>query len=196
MSTVGPDAVRHVAERLPAGVSMIDAPVLGTVPQAEGGELRIFAGGDRRDVDRVRPVLETLGTVTYLGPLGAGAGMKLVANSTLGALMTALGEALALADSLGLEEGTVLDVLADSPIGVTVNRKRSSIESGSYPARFKLGLASKDLELVTDRIGQSGLDLRVAPAAGSWLEDAWSNGLGDLDYSAVVAHIRGRPARL
>jgi 3-hydroxyisobutyrate dehydrogenase-like beta-hydroxyacid dehydrogenase len=195
MSTVGPDAVRHVAEQLPTGVSMIDAPVLGTVPQAEGGDLRIFAGGDRRDVDRHRPVLETMGSVTYMGSLGAGASMKLVANTTLGALMTALGEALALADSLGLEQGPVLDILADSPIGVTVNRKRPSIESGSYPATFKLGLASKDLELVNDRVGQGGLDLRVAPAAGSWLEDAWSAGLGDLDYSAVVAHIRGQPAR-
>jgi 3-hydroxyisobutyrate dehydrogenase-like beta-hydroxyacid dehydrogenase len=181
MSTVGPDAVRRIADRLPSGVSMVDAPVLGTVPHAESGELKVFAGGEDRDVERWGPVLGALGTVVHIGPLGAGAAMKLVANSTLGALMTALGEALAVADALGLDQRTVLDVLAESPIGVTVNRKRQSIESGSYPPTFKLSLARKDLALVNDAAGNADLDLRVAPASGSWLADAESAGLGSLD---------------
>jgi 3-hydroxyisobutyrate dehydrogenase-like beta-hydroxyacid dehydrogenase len=194
MSTVGPDAVHRIVDRLPDGVSMIDAPVLGTVPHAESGELTVFAGGEDQDVERWRPVLDALGTVVHVGPLGAGAAMKLVANSTLGALMTALGEALTLADALGLDQRTVLDVLAESPIGVTVNRKRESIESGSYPPTFKLSLARKDLALVNDAAGNAGLDLRVAPASGSWLAAAESAGLGSLDYGAVIAHIRGTPA--
>jgi 3-hydroxyisobutyrate dehydrogenase len=194
MSTVGPDAVRWIAGRLPDGVSMMDAPVLGTVPHAESGELKVFAGGEGQDVERWRPLLGALGTVVHVGPLGSGAAMKLVTNSTLGALMTALGEALAVADALGLDQGTVLDVLAESPIGVTVNRKRESIESGSYPPTFKLSLARKDLALVNDAAGNAGLDLRVAPASGSWLATAESAGLGSLDYGAVIAHIRGVPA--
>jgi 3-hydroxyisobutyrate dehydrogenase-like beta-hydroxyacid dehydrogenase len=192
MSTVGPDAVRHLRERLHRGITLIDAPVLGSAPQAESGELQVFAGGPAEEVDRWRPVLEALGTVLHVGPLGAGAAMKLVTNSTLGALMTALGEALALADALGLDERMVLDVLARSPIGVTVNRKREAIESGAYPPSFKLSLARKDLALVAQ--AAKGLDLRVAPASGSWLEAADAARLGELDYSAVVAHIRGRPA--
>jgi hypothetical protein len=55
-------------------------------------------------------------------------------------------------------------------------------------------LARKDLGLVA--LAAKGFDLRVARASGSWLEAAEAAGLGDLDYSAVVAHIRGRPARL
>jgi 3-hydroxyisobutyrate dehydrogenase-like beta-hydroxyacid dehydrogenase len=195
MSTVGPDAVRRIADRLPEGVSVVDAPVLGTVPHAESGELKVFAGGEDRDVERWRPVLEILGTVAHVGPLGAGAAMKLVANSTLGAMMAALGEALALADVLGLNQASVLDILAETPIGATVNRKRASIESGSYPPSFKLSLARKDLALTNDAAGKAGLDLRLAPASGSWLAAAESGGLGGLDYSSVIAHIRGMPAQ-
>lgn len=194
MSTVGPEAVRRIAGRLPSGVSMVDAPVLGTVPQAEAGKLKVFAGGEGREVERWRPVLGALGAVVHMGPLGAGAAMKLVANSTLAALMAALGEALAVADALGLDQETVLDELTESPIGATVARKRASIESGSYPPRFKLSLARKDLALVNDAAGNAGLNLRVAPASGSWLADAESAGLGSLDYGAVIAHIRGKPA--
>jgi 3-hydroxyisobutyrate dehydrogenase-like beta-hydroxyacid dehydrogenase len=195
MSTVGPDAVRRIAGRLPSGVEVIDAPVLGSVSQAEAGDLKIFVGGDEEEVRRRRPILVALGTVIHMGPLGSGASMKLVANSTLGALMTALGEALALSDALGLDQRTVLDVLAESPIGVTVNRKRRSIVSGSYPPTFKLSLARKDLDLVNEQAGEAGLDLPVAAASRGWLRAADAAGLGDLDYGAVVAHVRGNPAR-
>jgi 3-hydroxyisobutyrate dehydrogenase-like beta-hydroxyacid dehydrogenase len=194
MSTVGPDAVHGVAARLPEGVSMIDAPSLGTVPQAESGTLMVFAGGREDVVARWRPVLETLGKVRHIGPQGAGAAMKLVANSTLGALMSALGEALALADALGLDQEKVLDVLANSPIGVTVNRKRPLIESGSYPPTFKLSLARKDLDLVHGAAERAGLVLPVADASRAWLSAAEAAGSGGLDYGALVAHIRGKPA--
>jgi 3-hydroxyisobutyrate dehydrogenase-like beta-hydroxyacid dehydrogenase len=194
MSTVGPDAVRSLAARLPAGVDMLDAPVLGSVPQATEGTLKIFVGGEEAVFDRCRALLETMGTPRLLGPLGSGAAMKLVANSTLGALMCGLGEALALADALGLDEGQVLDILVESPIGVTARGKRPLIESGEYPPNFSLALAAKDLGLVTAAAEQAGLRLRLAPGARAWLEEAAAAGLGDLDYSAVIAQMRGRPA--
>jgi 3-hydroxyisobutyrate dehydrogenase-like beta-hydroxyacid dehydrogenase len=194
MSTVGPDVVRSLAARLPEGVHVLDAPVLGSVPQATDGTLKIFVGGDRAVVERCRPVLDAMGTPRHLGPLGAGAAMKLVANSTLGAVMSAVGEALALADALGLDEQAVLDILAESPVGATVKGKRALIESGAYPANFKLALAAKDLRLVTAAAEQAGVELRLARAAQSWLDQAGAAGFGDLDYSAVIARIRGRPA--
>jgi len=193
MSTVGPEAARSIAGRLPAGADMLDAPVLGSVPQATEGTLKIFVGGDPEVFERTRPVLEAMGTPRHLGPPGAGAAMKLVANSTLGALMCGLAEALALADALGLEEAAVLDILAESPIGATVKSKRALIERGEYPANFKLALAAKDLRLVTAAGDAAGLDLRLAPAARAWLEQADAGGRGDMDYSAVIAEVRGRP---
>jgi 3-hydroxyisobutyrate dehydrogenase len=109
--------------------------------------------------------------------------------------MSGLGEALSLAQGMELDPEAVLDILAESPLGVTVKSKRELIESGAYPPRFKLTLAAKDLRLVTEAAEAVGRDLRVAAAARSWLEDADRAGLGDLDYSAVTAHIRGAEAR-
>ena len=192
MSTVGPAAVRGLAARLAPGADVLDAPVLGSVRQATEGDLKIFVGGDEAVLDRCRAVLERMGRVTHLGPLGAGASMKLVANSVLGTLMTGLAEALALADALGLDQPVVLDLLAESPIGATVRSKRDNIESGSYPPNFKLSLAAKDLGLVDQAAADAGLELRLAPAARSWLEQAEQAGLGDDDYSAVIAAVRGR----
>ena len=196
MSTVGPDAVHAVRARIHKGAGMLDAPVLGSVPQATDGTLALFVGGEAAVLERWRPVLEHLGRPTHLGPLGAGAAMKLVANSTLGALMTGLGEALALADAFGLDEAAVLDLLADSPIGATVKSKRANVESGRYPPNFKLELAVKDLRLVTDAADHHGIATRVGACARRWMEEAAEAGLGPLDYSAVIAHVRGREARL
>jgi 3-hydroxyisobutyrate dehydrogenase len=195
MSTVGPEAVRRAAQRLPEDTTMLDAPVLGSVPQAEEGQLKIFTGGDPEVFERWRPILQVLGTPALLGPLGAGASMKLVVNSTLGAVMSGIGEALALADALGLDEEATLNVLADSVVGTGVTRARPRIESGMFPPRFKLSLAQKDLGLVNDAAGEAGLQLRVASAAREWFRSAEQRGLGELDYTAVVAHIRGRQAR-
>jgi 3-hydroxyisobutyrate dehydrogenase-like beta-hydroxyacid dehydrogenase len=100
-----------------------------------------------------------------------------------------LGEALALGDALGLDRATLLDVLAESPVGPTVRAKRANIESGDYPPSFKLRFALKDLRLVTETADHARLDLKLAPAARAWLERAAQDGAGDLDFSAVVATI-------
>jgi 3-hydroxyisobutyrate dehydrogenase-like beta-hydroxyacid dehydrogenase len=194
MSTVGPEAVRRLAGRLPQGVDVVDAPVLGSVPQARDGALQVFVGGTEAQFGRWRGVLEAMGSPVHVGPLGAGASMKLVVNSTLGAIMAGLGEAMALGDALGLDQGAVLDVLAASSIGITARSKRRMIEAGIYPPNFKLALARKDMGLVSEAAEGAGLRLRVAPASGDWLAEADRDGLGDLDYSALVAHIRGKPA--
>lgn len=196
MSTIGPDAVGSLAVRLPAGVGMLDAPVLGSVREATEGALKVFVGGSEEACRRWLPVLEALGSVRRIGELGSGASMKLVANSTLMALMTALGEALALADALGLDQGAVLDVLSDSAIGVAARGKRSRIETGTYPPNFTVALARKDTELVVDTARRLALDLPVASAAREWFEAADVAGFGGLDYSAVVARIRRLGARL
>jgi len=190
MSTVGPVAVRELAERLPDGVEVLDAPVLGSVPQATDGSLKIFVGGADEVFERWRPVLEVLGRPVRFGPLGSGAAMKLVANSTLGAVMSAVGEALALADGLGLNQALVLDTLAESPVGATVSSKRPLIESGEYQPNFALALAAKDLRLVDEAARRVGIDAWVAAAARAHFDDAHRAGLGELDYSAVIAHVR------
>lgn len=194
MSTVGPDAIAELVAGLGPGARVLDAPVLGSLPQAEAGTLAVFAGGDAGLYQQLRPWLEAFGTPSLLGPQGSGAAMKLVVNSCLGVLMTGLGEALELADALGLDQGVVLDVLSESPIGVTARSKRPLIESGHYPANFRLALAVKDVALVVEAARRRGLELEVAPVVHDLLARAEEADLGDLDYSAVIAHMRAADA--
>jgi 3-hydroxyisobutyrate dehydrogenase/2-hydroxy-3-oxopropionate reductase len=185
MSTVGPRAVARLAPLVP---TLLDAPVLGSVSEAEAGALKVFAGGPKPLVERWRPLLTTLGDVVHVGGLGAGAAAKLVANSTLFGTIGVLGEAVAIADALGLSRDAAFDVLAVTPLAAQAERRRSAIESGDYSPRFSLALARKDADLVADAVD---VDLRLAAAARSWLVDADVAGWGDRDYSAVLAHIIG-----
>ena len=187
--------IRELGERLPDDVDLIDAPVLGSVPQATDGTLKIFVGADQELADVWMPVLEAFGRPIHMGPPGAGAAMKLVANSVLGALMSGLAEALTLADAFALDQSAVLDILAESPIGVTVKSKRDNIESGRFPPNFKLSLAAKDLRLVTGTAQNAGLQLPLAMAARAWFELSEAEGLGPYDYSAVTARARNRPVK-
>jgi 3-hydroxyisobutyrate dehydrogenase len=191
MSTVGPDEVRSAAARLPEGVSLVDAPVRGSVPQATSGKLEVFVGATDENYERVRPILELLGTVRHTGGPGSGAAMKLVANLVLGAAIVTLGEALALGESLELKSDLLLDVLAGSQIGPIVQAKRANVESGDFRPAFKLRHAAKDLRLVTEAAAARGRELKQAPADRAWLDEAAKLGAADLDVSAVVATIKG-----
>ena len=195
MSTIGPDALRALRERLPQRLDLLDAPVLGSTPQAEEGSLQIFVGGSEDHFARWGRLLEAMGSPRHVGPFGSGAAMKIVVNSTLGTLQSAVGEALALADAFGLDERATLDVLEGSAIGATVRSKRDKIASGSYPASFTLALAEKDLRLVAEAAAAHGAELRVSPAVRTWYREALEAGLGGLDYSAVIGRIRDREAR-
>jgi 3-hydroxyisobutyrate dehydrogenase-like beta-hydroxyacid dehydrogenase len=117
-----------------------------------------------------------------------------VANTTLfGTLGTlgVLGEALALADGLGVDRNTGFEILASTPVADQAERRRPAVEPGEYPPRFSLSLARKDADLIAEAAAAAGVDLRVAEAARRWLRDAEEAGLGDSDYSAVLARIAG-----
>jgi len=189
MSTVGPEAVARLADELPDGVDLVDAPVLGSLVEAESGALTIFVGGRQDVVDRVAPVLEPLGRVVQVGPLGQGAAAKLVANSTLFGVIGVLGEALALADALGLSRDTSFEVLTATALADQAERRREAIESGDYPrGRFPLPLAHKDAKLVLAAAAEAGIELKLARAAEQWLAEAEAAD-PSLDYSAVLAQI-------
>jgi 3-hydroxyisobutyrate dehydrogenase-like beta-hydroxyacid dehydrogenase len=192
MSTVGPTAVSRLATLLPPGTGLLDAPVLGSLLEVEAGSLTIFVGGPEPLVERWSPVLSALGTPLHVGPQGSGAAAKLVANLTLFGAVGALGEALALAQGLGLSREATFNVLAASPLAGQAERRREAIETGEYPRRFPLSLAIKDLDLISEAAAASGVDLRLAAAARSWLAEADDAGWGDRDYAEVLAWILGR----
>ena len=193
MSTVGPAAVARLASALPSATGLLDAPVLGSLAEAESGSLVILAGGPARLVERVSPVLAAVGSVLHVGDLGAGAVAKLMANAALFATLGTLGEAIALGRGLGLSAEAAYRVLAATPLAAQAERRRAAIEAGEYPPRFRLTLAGKDVRLIADAAAVAGVDLRLTAAAGAWLAEAEQAGLGDRDYTAMLKTIlRGR----
>jgi 3-hydroxyisobutyrate dehydrogenase-like beta-hydroxyacid dehydrogenase len=186
MSTVGPAPIAELAQRIPR---MLDAPVLGSISEAEQGTLQVFVGGPDELYAEWRPLLSTLGATHHVGPLGAGAAAKLVANSTLFGSLGVLGEALRLAGRLGLARPAAFDVLSQTPIAAQAERRRAAIEADDYPPRFPLRLARKDAELVA----AAAPDLRLAEAARSWLADANAASWGERDYSTLLAWILDVP---
>ncbi|MGO4630243.1 NAD(P)-dependent oxidoreductase [Streptomyces sp. 2RAF24] len=139
-STVGPDTVRTLAGRLPEGVTLIDAPVMGSVDRAATGELLILAGGD---TGPVAELLGLLGAVTACGGPGTGAALKLVLiNAAIGGVAL-VAESLALADALGVPRDLALRTLAEGPLAGAVAR------AGAVGSHFPVALAAKDVALAT-----------------------------------------------
>jgi 3-hydroxyisobutyrate dehydrogenase len=140
-STIGPAALREVAGLLPAGVTLVDAPVMGSVDRAASGELSLFVGGE---ADEVTPLLEVFGTVNRTGAVGTGAAMKLVMINAVVNGVVVIGEAMALADAIGLSAEQVRVAMAASPVaGIAA---RAFAEGAYYPIR----LAAKDVALAAD----------------------------------------------
>src|SRR5579859_535897 len=187
MSTVGPPSIRALASSLGPEVRLVDAPVLGSISEAESGQLTIFAGGLPEVVDEVEPLLGTLGTVVRVGALGAGAAAKLVANAALLGTLTVLGEALALAKALELPRETTAEVLARTPLAQQAERRLALIDAGDYPRRFALSLARKDADLILDTGRAANTETPALEVVRSWLLAAETDGYGESDYTAVLA---------
>ena len=188
MSTVGPDSISRLAALLP-DEALLDSPVLGSVAEVEAGTLNVFVGGSPEPFEHWQSLLSTLGTVLHLGPVGAGTAAKLVANTTLVGVIGILGEALALAETLGLSREAAFEVLGKTALADQAERRRAAVESGEYPPRFALYLARKDADLILEAAEKAGIELRLTKGAREWLADAEAAGLGDADYSAVLARI-------
>src|SRR5438046_7163885 len=128
MSTVRPETEVTLAAKVRAkGAALVDCPVGGSVGPAKEGKLFGFVGGDAGDVARARPILEQLcRRVEHVGPVGAGARMKLAINLPLLVYWEALAEALALCAPLDLDPARVIDILADTSGGPNVLKNRGS----------------------------------------------------------------------
>jgi 3-hydroxyisobutyrate dehydrogenase-like beta-hydroxyacid dehydrogenase len=176
ISTVGPKTALAVREGLPAGTAFADAPVMGSVGAAESGNLIVLAGGD---VDRVDSVLAIFGTVVRCGAAGSGAARKLVLIGAAMAGVTLVGEALALAEALGVPRDAALEGLAAGPLAGSLNRVQSTNSD------FTIALAAKDLTLATD-----AADLPQLAAAREWLRTAAAESAADQDVGRVVERIR------
>jgi 3-hydroxyisobutyrate dehydrogenase len=188
-STLSVDWVRELAAAAAAhGCPFIEAPVTGSKPQAEAGELLFLAGGESEAIDAVRPILATMSrAIVHLGPIGSGATMKLVNNFLCGVEAAALAEALAVIENSGLNRDAAFDILANgapgSPLLKGVGRRMMSRD---YRVNFALRLMLKDMTYAVAEGARNGVTLKMAEAARDKFRAAVSAGLSDKDFAAIA----------
>jgi 3-hydroxyisobutyrate dehydrogenase/2-hydroxy-3-oxopropionate reductase len=193
-STVAPQTVgalaATVAER---GATLLDAPVSGSVPVVQRGELTVMVGGDPGALDRVRPVLAPLAAeVLHLGGTGTGAAMKLAVNAVVHGLNQALSEALVLAERSGIDREAAYRVFAASAAAAPyVRYKRDSFEHpDGAPVAFMLDLVNKDLALIEALAAATGARMEQTATNHRLVQEAVDAGYGGRDISAVAAYLR------
>lgn len=186
MSTVRPATQRALDTRIRAkGAALIDCPVGGTTGPAREGKLLGFVGGDATDLARARPVLEQLcRRIEHVGPVGAGASLKLAINLPLLVYWQAVGEALALCQPLGLDPARLIDIFADTSGGPNVLKTRGPVLAaalgGNAPANvtFNIDSIRKDLMTMIEEAQALGYDLPLAARALECFDTVSRAGLG------------------
>ncbi|HTE61749.1 MAG TPA: NAD(P)-dependent oxidoreductase [Solirubrobacteraceae bacterium] len=188
MSTVGlAGAERCAALAAERGVTLVDAPVLGSRQAAEDGTLIVLASGADDVRERVDPLSDVVGQRTWwLGEAGTGQRVKLVANTWVLTLVESLAETLVLAEGLGVAPRTFLDVIAGGSLdsGYAQLKGRAMIER-DFPPAFPLRHAAKDLRLIEEAADRHELDVPLIDAVAERYAQAVAAGLGDLDMSAT-----------
>jgi 3-hydroxyisobutyrate dehydrogenase-like beta-hydroxyacid dehydrogenase len=190
MSTIRPTASRAIGERLrdERGAGFLDAPVTGSRPKAEDATLTIMAGGEERDFERARPVLDALGElVVHAGPQGHGSMVKLI-NNTLAAVNTeALAEALAVAARAEIDTEALLQVVgAGSGGSAMVDLKARPMLERDLEPLFKLEHMLKDVRHFLAEAAALGVETPVADRAARVYGAADARGLGGRDFAAVI----------
>ncbi len=195
MATVGPEVVAEVAARLGrGGIAVVDAPVSGGVRRAAAGDLLIMVSGADGAVGRARPVLGALArSAPVVGPApGDGQRMKLVNQLLCGVHIAAAAEALAFAESLGLDPGECWRVLRDGAAASFMFEDRGArMISGEFrDPRSALDIFVKDMGLVSAAAEHAGAAAPLAAAARQLYHEGHERGLGRLDDAALIEVFR------
>lgn len=150
MSTIGKTPAIQIAHKLKKhGIEFLDAPVTGSTPKAISGELTIFVGGNKKTYEKVKEVLASMGTnLQYMGSVGSGQAIKLINNQLVASTITALAEAVVLADALKLPRKKVAEVLKTVPaMSAFMNLKLPNFVFNKFPLLFSAGNMKKDVTL-------------------------------------------------
>jgi 3-hydroxyisobutyrate dehydrogenase len=195
MSTVQPETEIALAVEVRAkGAAFVECPVGGTTGPARQGKLIGLVGGEAEDVERARPILEQLcRRIDHVGPVGAGASMKLAINLPLLVFYQALGEAYALCRHVGLDPAAMMDLFADTSGGPNILKVRgpaiAAALSGdtSAPPAFDVDSIRKDLRTMLAEGSARGTDLPLVRQALSVYDEAAQAGWGKRDGSTLPA---------
>ncbi len=194
-STIHPDSARELA-RLAAerGASFIDAPVSGSGPVAERGELTIMCGGDPESFDRAKPAMEAMGrTVALMGPSGSGSLTKIVNNVLMATNLAVAMEALLFAVKAGLDPQSLFSVVRTaSGASRAWERNVPRILSREFGKDGSAALTAKDQDLAHLLASEMGVDMPVFEASRAFWRAAVEAGLGEEDPSHAVTMLEER----
>lgn len=191
MSTVGTEGNAPLAAFAAAhGLSYVDAPVLGTKAPAEQGELTVLAAGPAEVRERAAAVFDVVGRTTrWVGDDGAdgqASRLKLVVNSWVLTVINGAGEAIALAEGLGVDPRDFLAAVGGGPLDLPyLQIKGEAILSGELRPSFTVSAARKDARLIAEAAAAAGVRMDLAEAAAERLRRAEELGHGGEDGAAA-----------
>lgn len=194
MTTTGPAWTLQVAAALAGrGARLVDAPVTGSSPRAQDGTLTIMCGGEAADVERLRPLLETMGSlIVHAGPLGAGQAVKLINNAVAAANAATLAQALIAARAQDLDLDALVEVMAaGSGASTMLSLKAGPMRAHDYTTLFKTEHMLKDVRLALEEAMAAGVPFPAAAAACDALAAAVARGHGADDFAALLEAYEG-----
>jgi 3-hydroxyisobutyrate dehydrogenase len=174
-------------------IDIVDAPVMGSRPQAEAGELLPLASGPEEACKRIAPLLDAFSRdVLWLGDApGLGSRLKLVANHWIINSVENLAETLAFAEALRLDPRRFLELISGAPFDMQyAHLKGAMMLGGEFPAAFALLLARKDVRLALEAAAGADIELALAQATEARLTRAVELGHGDKDSAATYLAAR------
>ncbi len=198
-STNTPAMAREVAQAAAARrVQYLDAPVSGSLAQAQGKELVFMVGGDKVAFERAQPVLAAMGRMAkYMGASGTGATIKLINNMLSGAATAATAEAVMIAEAAGLDRAATLEVLGEGAAGSRLMKTRMpKMFNRDFAPQFQLQLMEKDLRYFQMLAQELDRPVPFAALVRSQFLAARRAELGALDSSALYLQAAGeKPKR-
>jgi len=193
-STNTPAMSREAARAAAAkGIIYLDAPVSGSLAQAQGKELVILVGGDKAAFDKAQPVLLAMGRmVRRIGDSGAGATLKLINNMLTATLTAALCEAAQAAEAANLDRDAAMEVLNEGAAGSrAMKTKLPKIFKRDFAPQFQLELMDKDLRYFLSLAQELDRPAPIASLVRSQYQEARRAQLGKLDSCAVFLRAAG-----
>ncbi|SFL88717.1 NAD(P)-dependent oxidoreductase [Marinobacter zhejiangensis] len=191
MSSVQPSLARDHAQRAEVrGAGYLDAPVSGGTRGAEAAVLSIMAGGCDEHLEKVRGVLEAMGSVTHIGPVGAGQLAKLANQAIVGITIGAVSEAMLLAAKGGADPVAVRQALLGGFAGSKIleqhgQRMIDRDFAPGAPARIQL----KDMRMILDEARAEGLTLPLAQQVHNEYLSLVANGHSEVDHSGLLLEL-------
>jgi 2-hydroxy-3-oxopropionate reductase len=198
MSSIPVPTARAQAARLAAGgIAYVDAPVSGGEKGAIEASLSIMAGGSATDIARVRPVLEVLGRLSHVGPVGTGQLAKLANQLIVGVSIGAVAEALLLVEAGGGDPQAVHAALMGGFADSTVWRQHGArmLEHRFEPGA-RAAVQAKDMRTILAEARDCGLDLPFAALAETLFAAMADGPRAGFDHSALYLEIADRKSSL